>query len=191
MTMTRPRTIGALVLVTLGASHGFLVTPAAGAHANRATLTPRAAVACASEELGGALTPAQKAEVGNLVEDDEWLGLAMELAIVTRSAIRESMKANVREFTGKDDYKIGDLSKEADARIKSAVADMRGKDEYELGDLSVALDTIAKEEVCKLTGKDECTRRARRRPKRATWSLLAPEYVQMRSATCRWSSTRG
>ena len=189
MMMTRPRTTGAIVLATLGASHGLLVTPAAGAHANRAMPTPRAAVAC--EERGGALTPAQAAEVGNLVEDDEWLGLAMELAIVTRSAIRESVKANVREFTGKDDYKIGDLSKEADARIKSAVADMRGKDEYELGDLSVALDTIAKEEVCKLTGKDECTRRARRRPTRARLGLYSRPNVQMRSATCRRSSTRG
>ena len=101
------------------------------------------------------LTAADMEEVGNLVEDDEWLGLGMEMAIVLRSALRESVKKNVREFTGNDDYKIGDLSKAADAKIKEEVARLRGKDEYELGDLSLALDQIAKEEVCKLTGKDD------------------------------------
>ena len=28
------------------------------------------------------------------------------------------MKKGVRDFTGKDDYKVGDLSKEVDARVK-------------------------------------------------------------------------
>lgn len=50
-----------------------------------------------------ALTKAEVERVGNLVEDDEWLGLATELAIVMRSALRESIKGNVRDFTGKDD----------------------------------------------------------------------------------------
>ena len=77
-------------------------------------------------------TPEEVEEVGNLVEDDEWLGLGMELAIVLRSAIRESVKGQVREFVGSDDYQVGDLSKEADARVKDAVAQMRGKDEYEV-----------------------------------------------------------
>jgi hypothetical protein len=138
-----------------------------------------------------ALTAAEVEEVGNLVADDEWLGLAMELAIVVRSAVRESAKKSVREFTGNDECahecrgsrthddqqraatpgsvlaahtlhhspmlwadKIGDVSKELDARVKARVADLRGKDEYELGDLSVALDALAKEEVEKLTGKE-------------------------------------
>ena len=122
------------------------------------------------------MTKAEVEELGNLVADDEWLGLATELAIVLRSSVRERMKANVRDFIGKDEYKvstpahlshyagsrrcvlllqIGDISKEADARIKRMVADMRDKDEYELGDLSIAIDGLVKEEVCKLTGKDE------------------------------------
>ncbi len=103
----------------------------------------------------GGKAQVKEAEVVSLVEDDEWLGLAMEMAIVTRVAVRESLKKNVRDFTGKEEYKIGDISKEADARVKEAVAQMRGKEEYELGDLSIALDAIAKDEVCKLTGKDE------------------------------------
>jgi len=94
-------------------------------------------------------------EVGNLAADDEWLGLTMELAIVLRSAVREGVKKNVREFTGSDEYKLGDLSKEADARIKEAVANMRGKEDYELGDLTLAIDQLAKDEVNKLTGKEE------------------------------------
>ena len=116
-----------------------------------------AAVACSpAEGETRAMTAAEVEEVGNLVADDEWLGLAMELAIVLRSSVRESAKKNVRDFTGKDEYKIGDVSKELDARVKGMVAEYRNKDEYELGDLSIALDTMAKEEVKKMTGKDEC-----------------------------------
>ena len=103
-----------------------------------------------------AMTKAEVEKIGNLVEDDEWLGLATELAIVFWSAVRETIKANVADFiakttTSKDDYKLDDVSKEADARIKGMVADLRGKDEYELGDLSIALDTLVKEEVRTMT----------------------------------------
>ena len=101
-------------------------------------------------------TPEEVKQVGNLAEDDEWLGLAVELGIVMRCAIRESVKSNVRDFTGKDDYKIGDLSKEADARVKAAVADLRGKDEYELGDLSAVIDQIAKDEVRAAAARSAC-----------------------------------
>lgn len=56
---------------------------------------------------------------------------------------------------GKDDYAIGDFSKEIDSRVKQEVAKMREKDDYELGDLSVVLDNKVKELVCELSGKDE------------------------------------
>ncbi|KOO27505.1 had-superfamily subfamily iia [Chrysochromulina tobinii] len=102
-----------------------------------------------------AMTKAEDEKIGNVVENDEWLGLATELAIVFQSAVRESINANVADFIGKDDYKLGDVSKEADARIKGMVADLRGKDEYELGYLSIALDTLVKEEVWKMTGKEK------------------------------------
>ena len=97
------------------------------------------------------ITKAEVEKIRNVVEDDEWLGLATELAIVFSSAVRETIKANVADFIGKDDDKLGDVSKEADARIKGMVADLLGKDEYELGDLSIALDTLVKEEVRKMT----------------------------------------
>mmetsp|Transcript_42804 Transcript_42804/g.126802 ORF Transcript_42804/g.126802 Transcript_42804/m.126802 type:complete len:345 (-) Transcript_42804:130-1164(-) len=100
-----------------------------------------------------ALTEAQIQEVGNLAEDDEWLGFGMEMAIVMRSAIRESIKGSVKDFIGKEEYELGDLSIEADKRVKAAVAEMRGKPSYELGDLSIAIDQIAKDEVAKLAGK--------------------------------------
>ena len=158
-----------LLLLACGSAAAFqlsLVARPASARAVR-----HASVACQEEEPTAAdivlssddvidgtttkMTKAQVEEVGNLAADDEWLGLAMELGIVMRCAIRESIKENVREFTGSDDYKVGDLSKEADERIKAAVAELRGKEEYELGDLSKAIDQIAKDEVCKMTGKDE------------------------------------
>ena len=93
------------------------------------------------------LTSADEEAVGLLVEDEEWLGLGTEMFIVLRSAMRESLKTNVREFTGSDDYKMGDVSKEADRRIKEEVAKLRGKEDYELGDLSIVIDEMVKEEV--------------------------------------------
>lgn len=99
------------------------------------------------------LTVAQREELGNLVADDEYLGLTMELTELVRIAIREELKAKLRDFVGKSEYKVGDISKELDDRVKTAVAAMRDKDEYELGDLSIALDTFAKQEVERLSGK--------------------------------------
>jgi len=67
-------------------------------------------------------------------------------------AVREETKKAARDFTGNADYKIGDVSKELDSRIKEEVARLRNKPEYELGDLSVALDEIVKNEVRPITG---------------------------------------
>jgi hypothetical protein len=107
----------------------------------------------AGEPSSGGLTVSQREELGNLVADDEYLGLTMELTELVRIAIREELKAKLRDFVGKDEYKIGDISKQLDERVKTAVAAMRDKDEYELGDLSIALDTFAKQEVERLSGK--------------------------------------
>jgi hypothetical protein len=76
------------------------------------------------------LTEAAEKEkaVGNLVANDEWEGLTMELTELIKTAVVEDMKANAREFLGKDEYKLGDISKELDSRIKSEVANMRGKE---------------------------------------------------------------
>jgi len=93
--------------------------------------------------------------VENLVANDEWDGLGMELGELIKTAIVEDAKANAREFLGKDGYQLGDVSKEIDARVKLEVAKLRGKDEYELGDLSAAMDKIAKDMTCDLTGKDD------------------------------------
>lgn len=94
-------------------------------------------------------------KVGNLVADDEWMGLGMELSEIIRCAVIEEVKKNTADFIGKDDYKLGDISKEIDKRVKDEVAKVRGKEEYELGDLTIALDQIGKEMTCQLTGKDE------------------------------------
>jgi hypothetical protein len=51
----------------------------------------------------------KKALVGNLVADDEWEGLGMELSELVRTAVIEDLKKNARDFLGKDGYKIGDI----------------------------------------------------------------------------------
>lgn len=100
------------------------------------------------------LSEEQKKEaVGNLVADDEWQGITMELTELVRVAIIEDMKKNTREFIGKDDYKIGDISKEVDSRVKSEVAKFREKDEYEIGDFVLAMDEMSKSFTEELTGK--------------------------------------
>jgi hypothetical protein len=68
----------------------------------------------------------KKEAVGNLVEDDEWMGLSMELGELVRTAIIEDLKKNARDFLGKEEYKVGDISKEIDTRVKEEVARFRG-----------------------------------------------------------------
>ena len=109
----------------------------------------------ANEEVPVELSAEQKEALGNLVADEEWAGLSMELADVVRTAVVEDLKKNSRDFLGKEDYAIGDFSKEVDRRVKEEVAKMREKDNYELGDLSVVLDGKVKELVCELSGKEE------------------------------------
>jgi hypothetical protein len=79
------------------------------------------------DEEGLFQSEAEKKEaVGNLVEDDEWMGLSMELGELVRTAIIEDLKKNAREFLGKEEYKVGDISKEIDTRVKEEVARLRG-----------------------------------------------------------------
>lgn len=99
-------------------------------------------------------TEEEKTEaVGNLVENDEWEGLTMELSEVIKVAVVEDLKKNARDFLGKDEYKVGDITKEIDNRVKKEIAGMRGNDEYQLGDLIVVVDNMAKEMTEELTGK--------------------------------------
>jgi hypothetical protein len=95
----------------------------------------------------------KKSLVGNLVADDEWEGLGMELSELVRVAVIEDLKKNAREFIGKDEYKIGDISKQIDTRVKGEVALLRGKDEYELGDFVLAMDEMSKKMTEDLTGQ--------------------------------------
>lgn len=48
----------------------------------------------------------KKQAVGNLVADDEWMGLSMELGELVRVAVVEDLKKNARDFLGKDEYKV-------------------------------------------------------------------------------------
>lgn len=56
----------------------------------------------------GSMTQEEKEEVvGNLVADDEWNGLTLELSELIRMSIVEDLKKNAREFLDKDEYKMG------------------------------------------------------------------------------------
>ena len=64
----------------------------------------------------GAAAAEDAKKVGNLVADDEYLGLSMELTELVRTAVIEDLKKKTRDFTGSDAYKVGDISKGARAR---------------------------------------------------------------------------
>jgi hypothetical protein len=74
----------------------------------------------------------EQKRVGNLIADEEWAGITMELAEIIKTAVVEDLKKNSRDFLGKDDYAVGDFSKEVDKRVKAEVANIREKDDYEV-----------------------------------------------------------
>jgi len=150
-----------LLLLTACAAAGALgfaprpptrgVVPPGSAFRHRRSFSPLASVPEPAEELSAEETT----RVGNLIADEEWAGLTMELSDAVRTAVVEDLKKNSRDFLGKDEYAVGDFSKEVDRRVKEEVAKMREKDDYEIGDLSVVLDGKVKELVCELSGKEE------------------------------------
>ena len=79
--------------------------------------------------------PEEEEQLGNLVANEEWSGLSMELTEVIATAVVEDLKKNSRDFLAKDDYSVGDFSKEIDKRVKDEVAKMREKDDYEVSAL--------------------------------------------------------
>ena len=114
------------------------------------TVSPRPLATCVSQRSGGvsplylsseksdseiveaefeSLSDEEKKEaVGNLVADDEWNGLSMELSEIVRIAVIEDIKKTTRDFIGKDDYNVGDIAKEVDGRVKKEIATLRGKE---------------------------------------------------------------
>jgi hypothetical protein len=145
------------LLQNINTSEAFTVTPAASSRSftnhhrfastpasHPQTTTSSVVVVFSSEgENKEPETEEEKAKaVGNLVEDDEWEGLTMELSEVIKLAVVEDIKKNTRDFLGKEDYKMGDITKEIDTRVKSEIASMRGNEEYQLGDLIVVMDNM-------------------------------------------------
>jgi len=129
-------------------NHGVV---SSGSHPRTTRGSPMVVFAGEGEEPN---TEEEKTEaVGNLVENDEWEGLTMELSEVIKMAVVEDVKKNTRDFIGKEEYKVGDITKEIDSRVKSEIASMRGNDEYELGDLIVVVDNMAKDMTEEMTGK--------------------------------------
>ena len=44
----------------------------------------------------------EEQHIGNLVADDNWMGLMMEISEMVRMAVLEDMKVNTASFIGKD-----------------------------------------------------------------------------------------
>lgn len=150
-----------IILASFAQTSAFSVAPSRSLSYNTATATTLFnAAEPTDDEMESVLEKSKLSDeevekVGNLVADDEWMGLGMELSEIVRCAVIENAKAGAADFIGKDEYKVGDISKEIDSRVKDEIAKIRGKDEYELGDLTGALDQIGKDMTCELTGKDD------------------------------------
>mmetsp|Transcript_115610 Transcript_115610/g.326831 ORF Transcript_115610/g.326831 Transcript_115610/m.326831 type:complete len:287 (-) Transcript_115610:102-962(-) len=67
----------------------------------------------------------------------------------------EGTKEAVSAFTGKEEYELGDITKEADKRAKAAIATLLGKEEYQFGDISRAAAAKAMDAVTSFTGKKD------------------------------------
>jgi hypothetical protein len=52
------------------------------------------------------LSEEETEKIGNLVADDEWMGLTMELSELVRVAVIQDVKTKTSEFIGKDEYKV-------------------------------------------------------------------------------------
>ena len=94
----------------------------------------------------------EREAVTNLVADDEWEGLSIELGHIVKKAVVEDLKANAPDFLG-DPYELGDISRQVNARVKQGVAQMRGKEDYEVGDLVLSLDEMSKSLTEEFTDK--------------------------------------
>lgn len=83
-----------------------------------------------------AATPAPAEAVATLVDDDEWNGVTMELTSAVSKTVISSLRRHAKDFLGgKEEYHVGDITREIDTRMKNAVANLRGKENYEIGDL--------------------------------------------------------
>ena len=124
---------------------------------SRAVARPvtRSAVVRCAEDGPPRLSAAEVVKVGELVADDEWQGLSMELSQACSAAVREQLKAMESTI---------DITKELDEKVNAQVAQLRGKEDYEFGDLSKALADATKAELCKITGKDDYARRTALEP---------------------------
>mmetsp|Transcript_6777 Transcript_6777/g.11916 ORF Transcript_6777/g.11916 Transcript_6777/m.11916 type:complete len:277 (+) Transcript_6777:75-905(+) len=69
--------------------------------------------------------------------------------------IKEGTKEAVLAFTGKEDYKFGDISKEAAIRAQNAIGNLLGNEEYQFGDLTKSAINKAKDAVTSFTGKED------------------------------------
>ncbi len=115
-----------ILIATFAQSSAFSVAPRSNLASVSSTFSKTTlfnAAEPSDEEMQTALDSSKLSDeevekVGNLVADDEWMGLGLELSEIVRVAVIEEVKKNTAEFIGKDEYKMGDITKEIDSRVK-------------------------------------------------------------------------
>lgn len=165
--------IAAILVLSSGVT-GLRIGLPVHAATTRTPLKVRARVGVlhCSEGQPKRLSAAEVVQVGELVADDEWNGLGMELSAACLAVAKEQLKsldstveitkeldekikAQVAQMRGKDEYQVGDLSELLDAAVKAELCKVTGKPEYELGDLTVAIDERVKAAAARYCGKEE------------------------------------
>lgn len=84
-----------LCLALFVSSNAFVVSPPA------TRFSPQAWMSSEEEAAAPPSEEEVKEAVGNLVADDEWMGLSMEITEMVRTAIIQDVKTKGRDFLGK------------------------------------------------------------------------------------------
>ena len=97
--------LGFLLVAMLHTSDAFTTAPRVSRTLSNQrfapTTVPRAPVVVYAEEGEPQTEEEKKEAVGNLVENDEWEGLTMELSEVIKTAVVEDIKKKTKDFIGK------------------------------------------------------------------------------------------
>lgn len=97
-----------VIACLLGTVHSFQVAPPIQRqqqHHHHGVISPTTLRSTESVEPSADEIAAKREQVGNLVADDEWEGLGMELSELVRTAVIEDLKKKSRDFLGKEEYK--------------------------------------------------------------------------------------
>ena len=103
---SRPAIVGSASTSTSSSAGRHAPSSSRSTRLHESTAEGEDAMAEADAALKSMPAEEQKEKIGNLVADDEWMGLSMEITELVRTAIIEDVKAKTSDFIGKDEYKV-------------------------------------------------------------------------------------